>query len=74
MYRTLPPATESGLQTTIGGRLYATRQPEPVWLRRKYEHAEALKRLQREQRARQPQLPRPRGGLVRRLRSALGMA
>jgi hypothetical protein len=74
MYRTLPPTTDSGLQTTVGGRLYATRLPEPEWLRRKYEHGEAVKRLQREQRVKQPQLPRPRNGLVGRLRSALGIA
>ncbi|HMO54211.1 MAG TPA: hypothetical protein PJ994_06880 [Tepidiformaceae bacterium] len=75
MYRTLPPTTESGLQTTIGGRLYPTRQPEPEWLRRKYEQAEAVKRLQREQRAKQSQRqPRPRTGLVGRVRSALGLA
>ncbi len=74
MYRTLPITSESGLQTTIDGRLYSTRQPEPEWLRRKYEHGEAVKRLQREQRVKQPQLPRPHTGLVGRLRTALGIA
>jgi hypothetical protein len=34
---------EHGLAATHDGRLFATGVPEPEWLRRRFEHAEALK-------------------------------
>lgn len=65
MYRQYYAPHEHGLGQTHDGRLYATGQPEPEWLRRRYELAEAL----RERAASEPMKRRSRrsrvGGLFR---------
>ncbi len=45
MFRQYFAPGEHGLGTTHDGRLYPTGQPEPEWLRRRYEQAEALREL-----------------------------
>lgn len=71
MYRALTQIT-NGLSVTYDGRLYAHGQPEPAWLQRKYQAAQALREYRRlarlEGAVRQPQ------GLVARLRTAMGIA
>jgi hypothetical protein len=48
MYRYPFDPGKDGLSMTVDGRLFATGLPEPEWLRRRFEHAEALRELSRE--------------------------
>lgn len=65
----------------VGGRVVVLRdgtvsgfsQPEPRYMLRRYEHAEALREIQREARIRQV-LSNESQGFVERIRVALGIA
>ena len=55
------------------GRISAFGQPEPEFLRRRYEHAEELRKLDREARIKKL-LSQESEGFVERIRSRLGIA
>ncbi len=55
------------------GRVSAFGQPEPEFLRRRYEHAEELRKLDREARIKKL-LSQESEGFVERIRSRLGIA
>lgn len=59
--------------STHDGRLIAAGQPEPEFLRRRYEHAQALRELRRDDRIRRV-LAHESDGFVERIRVALGLA
>ncbi len=59
--------------STRDGRVAAFGQPEPEFLRRRYEHATALRELKREGRIRAA-LADESQGFVERIRTALGLA
>lgn len=66
-------ALDGQVVSTHDGRLIAAGQPEPEFLRRRYEHAQALRELQREDRIRRV-LADESEGFVERIRVALGLA
>ena len=55
------------------GRIAASSQPEPEYMQRRYEHAQALRELKRERRIREALGDESRG-FVDRIRVALGIA
>jgi hypothetical protein len=55
------------------GRVSGFAQPEPAFMQRRYEHARALRELQRESRMKEA-LEGESRGFVERIRVALGMA
>ena len=55
------------------GRVSAFGQPEPEFMQRRFEHAEALRQFKREARVKQA-LAEESSGFVERIRSALGIA
>jgi hypothetical protein len=55
------------------GRISGFGQPEPEFLRRRYEHAQALREIKRETRIKQA-LADESTGFVERIRTALGIA
>lgn len=73
MLQSLFQALHGGVISTYDGRLVAFGQPEPEFLRRRYEHAEALKEIQHEARIREV-LANESQGFVERIRTALGIA
>ncbi len=66
-------APRKGLTSTYDGRLIPFGQPEPEFLRRRYEHAQALREIEREDRIRAI-LASESQGFVERIRTALGIA
>lgn len=73
MLQALIHALDGRVITTHDGRLIASGQPEPEFLRRRYEHAQALREIRREQRI-QRALADESQGFVERIRVALGIA
>lgn len=61
------------VHSTRDGRPVALGQPEPEFLRRRFEHAQALKEIKREERIRAA-LADESQGFVERIRLALGLA
>jgi hypothetical protein len=55
------------------GRIAGFGQPEPRFIQRRYEHAEALREMRRESRKVKAPVSEPRG-FVERIRVALGIA
>ncbi len=73
MLQTLFYALDGRIISTYDGRLIATGQPEPAFLRRRYEQAQALREMRREDRL-QARLAEDSRGFVERIRTALGLA
>lgn len=73
MLQAIVYARDGGVISTHDGRLIATSQPEPEFLRRRYEHAQALREIRREDRIRRV-LADESEGFVERIRTALGIA
>ena len=73
MLQALIHALDGRVISTHDGRLIASGQPEPEFLRRRYEHAQALREVQREERIRRV-LADESTGFVERIRLALGIA
>jgi len=63
----------SRLLVTHDGRLLGLDQPEPEFMRRRYEQATVLRDIRREERVRQARAEESRG-FVERIRVALGIA
>lgn len=63
----------TAISTTRDGRPVATGQPEPEFLRRRYEHAQALREIEREAKVRVA-LEKESRGFVERIRTRLGIA
>lgn len=73
MLQALIHALDGRVISTHDGRLVAAGQPEPEFLRRRYEHAQILREIQREERIRRV-LADESQGFVERIRGALGLA
>ena len=73
MFQNLPTVLQGRLTTTYDGRLLAFGQPEPEFIRRRHEHAQALREIDREARIHRV-LAEESQTFVERIRTALGMA
>lgn len=73
MLQTLIHLSGGRLFVTADGRLAPSAQPEPEFLRRRYEHAQALREAQKAERLERTLAAESRG-FVERLRVALGLA
>ena len=73
MLQAIIHALDGRVISTHDGRLVAAGQPEPEFLRRRYEHAQALREIRREDRIRRV-LADESEGFVERIRIALGLA
>jgi len=73
MYQLMSHVLSGNTRMARDGRVIPAGVPEPEFLRRRYEHAQALRQLQRDARIRQV-LNDESTGFVSRLRNALGIA
>lgn len=73
MYQHLLHLLSGSIHATRDGRPVAIGQPEPEFLRRRYEHAQALREIAREERIRAALADESRG-FVERIRTRLGIA
>ncbi|MEO8538799.1 MAG: hypothetical protein ABI577_03595 [bacterium] len=73
MLQTLFCALNGRVISTHDGRLVSFGEPEPEFLRRRYEHAQALREIERDNRI-QRVLADESQGFVERIRTALGLA
>ncbi|HNM77592.1 MAG TPA: hypothetical protein PKI89_04460 [Tepidiformaceae bacterium] len=73
MLQTLIHLSGGRLFITSDGRIAPAAQPEPEFLRRRYEHAQALREARSAERLERT-LSRESQGFVERLRIALGLA
>ena len=73
MYQGTFQLLTGSIHTTRDGRPTAFGQPEPEFLRRRYEHAQALRQIERDERIRAVLADESRG-FVERIRTRLGIA